>query len=91
MPLNSIEYCVSLVGQVIIRNRSLILIFSAFGIVGRLYNRWWINRRLFLSKESLQGRTVLITGGNGGIGFEVAEDLLRRGELSSSLIDLSLR
>ena len=31
----------------------------------------------------MQGKTVVITGGNAGIGYETAKDLLRRGTVVS--------
>ncbi|CAF3020247.1 unnamed protein product, partial [Rotaria sp. Silwood2] len=44
-----------------------------------LFNKLWINQKLCTSSQSMQGKTVLITGGNSGIGYETAKDLLRRG------------
>ncbi len=38
-----------------------------------------MNRLLYSSTQSMQGKTVLITGGNTGIGYETAKDLLQRG------------
>jgi len=29
----------------------------------------------------MQGKTILITGGNAGIGYEAAKDLLQRGSI----------
>ena len=48
-------------------------------MAGWIYNKLWINRKLYASVHSMQGKTVLITGGNAGIGYETAKDLLRRG------------
>ncbi|CAF1370029.1 unnamed protein product [Adineta steineri] len=55
------------------------VIISGTVLTGWLYNKYWINRRLFSSCQSMEGKTVLITGGNTGIGYETAKDLLQRG------------
>jgi FlaA1/EpsC-like NDP-sugar epimerase len=46
-----------------------------------LFNKLWVNRKLYASTQSMQGKTVLITGGNAGIGYEAAKDLLQRGSI----------
>lgn len=38
-----------------------------------------MNKLLYVSKQSMEGKTVLITGGNAGIGYETAKVLLQRG------------
>ena len=45
-----------------------------------LYNRYWINRKFYPSTQLMTGKTILITDGHVGIGYETAKDLLRRGE-----------
>jgi hypothetical protein len=55
------------------------LVLCSLALVGWLYNRLWINRKFFSSIQSMQCKTVVITGGNAGIGYETAKDLLRRG------------
>jgi len=56
-------------------------IFVVTGIVTTawLFNKLWVNRKFYSSTQSMQGKTVLITGGNAGIGYETAKDLLQRG------------
>lgn len=44
-----------------------------------LFNKLWVNRKFYSSTQSMNGKTVLITGGNAGIGYQTAKDLLIRG------------
>lgn len=44
-----------------------------------LYNKLWINRKFYPSMEMMQEKTILITDGHTGIGYETTKDLLRRG------------
>lgn len=60
-------------------NRPTIFVFMFVVSLGWIFNKVWVNRRLFDSTQSMKGKTVLITGGNAGIGYETAKDLLRRG------------
>jgi FlaA1/EpsC-like NDP-sugar epimerase len=48
-------------------------------IAAWLYNKLWVNRSLYSNTQSMKNKTVVITGGNTGIGYETAKDLLRRG------------
>ena len=43
-----------------------------------LFNKFWMNKLLYSSQQSMQGKTVIITGANTGIGYETAKDLLQR-------------
>ena len=52
--------------------------FSLGGIVW-VFNKFWMNRLLYSNEQLMRGKTVVITGGNAGIGYETAKDLLRRG------------
>jgi len=56
------------------------------GIIAWLFNKFWMNRLLYSSIQSMQGKTVLITGGNAGIGYETAKDLLQRGRIQCFVI-----
>lgn len=44
-----------------------------------LYNKHWINRKFYPSMQMMQEKTILITDGHTGIGYETTKDLLRRG------------
>jgi FlaA1/EpsC-like NDP-sugar epimerase len=60
--------------------KTFFLFDALFSVVTAcLYNKLWVNRKFYPSTQSMQGKTVLITGGNAGIGYETAKDLLQRG------------
>ncbi|UJR11902.1 hypothetical protein I4U23_016080 [Adineta vaga] len=69
----------SIVMEIFNKYRSVILISSGIVSTGWLYNKFWVNRRLLSSNQMMIGKTILITGGNTGIGYETAKDLLKRG------------
>jgi hypothetical protein len=50
-------------------------------MISWLYNKYRVNRPFFSSKHSMEGKTIIITGGISGIGYETAKDLLQRGLL----------
>ena len=56
---------------------SLINIFLV--LAAWLYNKFWINRKFYPSMQLIPGKTILITEGHTGVGYETAKDLLRRG------------
>ncbi|CAF1065547.1 unnamed protein product [Didymodactylos carnosus] len=60
-------------------HRSAILIATGTVLTGWLYNLLWVNRRLSSSSTLMTNKTVVITGGSSGIGYETAKDLARRG------------
>jgi len=79
----SIEQLFSLsLEQVWSSSLKLILNYGYFSVMAAwLYNKLWVNRKFYPSSQSMQGKTVIITGGNTGIGYETAKDLLQRGSI----------
>ncbi|CAF1352014.1 unnamed protein product [Rotaria sordida] len=79
MFLSIIDNLCSYVNQLFDQYCTIILVLTFLIIVTRLFNKFWINRLLYSSTQSMEGKTVVITGGNAGIGYETAKDLLLRG------------
>ncbi|CAF3296241.1 unnamed protein product [Rotaria socialis] len=59
--------------------RTSVFIVGSTVVAAWLFNKLWINHRFYPSKQSMHNKTVLITGGTIGIGYETAKDLLQRG------------
>ena len=61
-------------------NKTKILISSAFLAAGYIiWNKKFKSNPKINKKARLDGQTVIVTGGNAGIGYEVALDLAKRG------------
>ncbi|CAF3929986.1 unnamed protein product [Rotaria sp. Silwood1] len=79
MSFTSVESLFSYSYQLLEAHRTTIFIATSTVLTAWLFNKFWVNRRLYNSTQAIKGKTVLITGGNTGIGYEVARDLLKRG------------
>ncbi|CAF5015044.1 unnamed protein product [Rotaria sp. Silwood1] len=77
-PFTAVEHFLSITHQLFDEHRTAIFILTGT-LTGWLYNKLWVNRKFYPSMQLMQGKTVLITGGNAGLGYETAKDLLRRG------------
>ncbi|UJR09339.1 hypothetical protein I4U23_013582 [Adineta vaga] len=79
MFLSIINTSFSVIQQLVEQNRMTFFIVISLVILIRLFNKFWMNQLLYTSTQSMRNKTVLITGGNTGIGYETAKDLLQRG------------
>jgi hypothetical protein len=75
------DHFFSTIHQVFDQYRTIVFAITLLGVIAWLFNKFWMNRLLYSSTQSMQGKTVLITGGNTGIGYETAKDLLQRGRI----------
>ncbi|UJR09338.1 hypothetical protein I4U23_013581 [Adineta vaga] len=76
---STLDTIFSVVHQLFDQYRVAVFVLTGTLIVGWLYNKLWVNRQFYPSTQTMQGKTILITGGNTGIGYEAAKDLLQRG------------
>ncbi|CAF1244268.1 unnamed protein product [Adineta ricciae] len=79
VPLTTVDNIFSITHLFFDQLRRPILLFAGTVIVAWSYNKFWVNRKFYPSMQLMQGKTVLITGGSTGVGYETAKDLLRRG------------
>ncbi|CAF1472515.1 unnamed protein product [Rotaria sordida] len=78
-PFTPEEDLFSIAHQLFDQYRIAIFVLTGTVMTAWLYNKLWVNRKFYPSMQLMQGKTVVITGGNTGIGYETAKDLLRRG------------
>ncbi|CAF3758225.1 unnamed protein product [Rotaria sp. Silwood1] len=78
-PFTPVEHFFSIAHQLFDQYRTAIFVLTGTVITAWLYNKLWVNRKMYPSTQSMEGKTVVITGGNAGIGYETAKDLLQRG------------
>lgn len=79
VPITTFDNIFEFTYDVFNQYRSVFLVLTGTVMAAWVYNRFWVNRKFFSSCQTMQGKTVIITGGNTGIGYETAKDLLRRG------------
>ncbi|CAF2066759.1 unnamed protein product [Rotaria magnacalcarata] len=78
MSTKIIDESFSIVNRLLDEYSTTIFLATTAVVAIWLFNKLWINRRLYSSTISMKGKTVLITGANTGIGYETAKDLLQR-------------
>ncbi|CAF4849996.1 unnamed protein product, partial [Rotaria sp. Silwood2] len=78
-PFTPEEDFFSIAHQLFDQYRTAIFVLTGTVMTAWLYNKFWVNRKFYPSMQLMPGKTVVITGGNTGIGYETAKDLLRRG------------
>ncbi|CAF4192119.1 unnamed protein product [Adineta steineri] len=79
VPLTTVDNLFSITHQFFDQYRTSIAVFTGTAMTGWLYNKFWMNRKFYPTMHLIPGKTVLITSGHTGIGYETAKDLLRRG------------
>ncbi|CAF1004561.1 unnamed protein product [Adineta steineri] len=76
--LSTIDNLFSITHQFFDEYRITIFVLTGTMMAAWLYNKLFVNCKFNASTQSMQGKTVIVTGGNSGIGYETAKDLLQR-------------